>query len=475
MVYFPDTAADYIARERSEIVKAIMPAFPKQVMHVLQEYMGPPPKQIDSDMVAEAPLPWREAIYKGLISGQPLDDTVAKLVVSGVPDGFRSFLWSNLLNVSMISNPGVFSKVLEMSATKVSEGQVTLILQDIPQTFPKHPYFAEKKSASRVDISFNGKERLSLVLRALAAFDKDFSYSTGINYLAGFLLLYMNEEAVFWSLVSLLRKSSHFSFEHNLPVSPKPPSHRRQSSGIIPGLRTKRLPCNTGRNLLPPRLRDLYPIPSDSAPLFEVQEYSLVLIKLLDTVDAKLSKHLQKSPDLLLKCVVGPWFKTVFTIVLPLPHCARIMDMFLLEGIAILFTVAVALLQHESSHLLPKDPAGPEIEQYLNSLSARPVSLPSAELLINQAMKFVHPRWFQTWLESRKSVNELDQSKSPTVFNRPSFNMPGTTRNSSGSTAGSAAENNSSPNSATSSPQAQVRIVPTNKQPGRGVVPMLEK
>eukprot|EP00808_Paulinella_micropora_P019876 g81539.t1 len=369
MSYFPDTATDSLIREQSRIIKDVA-NFDKKIMVVLQEYLGPA-VQIASDMVADAPQAWQTALFKGHITPQPVQQYIAKLIVAGVPDGFRSYLWLNLLNVSQLKAPGVYESIVTMPPSHTSEQHFQAIAQDVDRTFPKHPYFLETKSSR-----FKGRQHLTTLLKALVILDKDLGYVSGINYLAA-------------------------------PVEkPKAPTHRRQSTGL---LSSTRLALNTGRNILPPRLRDLYPnASSDSESLFELQEYAQVLMKLLDTVDVKLSRHVQKCPqNMLIQGIIEPWFKTVFTAVLPQNHCARIMDMFLLEGVAILFTVAVTLLQHESKHLCSIEP-NQSLTTYLSTLADRPVSLPSANSLINSALKIAHPKWFRTWLESRKSLTDLD-------------------------------------------------------------------
>ncbi len=52
------------------------------------------------------------------------------------------------------------------------------------------------------------------------------------------------------------------------------------------------------------------------------------------------------------------WFLTIFTTTLPLAVASRIMDMFLMDGIEVVFRVALALLQLAKTELLFLDMEG---------------------------------------------------------------------------------------------------------------------
>lgn len=52
------------------------------------------------------------------------------------------------------------------------------------------------------------------------------------------------------------------------------------------------------------------------------------------------------------------WFLTLFTTTLPLPMASRIMDVFLLEGMEIIFKIALSLLTIGKDDLLSLDMEG---------------------------------------------------------------------------------------------------------------------
>lgn len=52
------------------------------------------------------------------------------------------------------------------------------------------------------------------------------------------------------------------------------------------------------------------------------------------------------------------WFLTIFTTTLPLGIASRIMDMFLMDGIEVVFRVALALLHLAKAELLYLDMEG---------------------------------------------------------------------------------------------------------------------
>lgn len=62
------------------------------------------------------------------------------------------------------------------------------------------------------------------------------------------------------------------------------------------------------------------------------------------------------------------WFLTLFTTTLPLPMACRIMDVFLLEGMEVIFKVALSLLTLGKEELLCLDMEGMlKVTQKFNS------------------------------------------------------------------------------------------------------------
>lgn len=72
------------------------------------------------------------------------------------------------------------------------------ILKDITRTFNKHSYFNEKYG--------KGQKSLFNVLKVISMFQSESGYVQGMGYITAVLLMYMNEEDAFWTMVSILTK-----------------------------------------------------------------------------------------------------------------------------------------------------------------------------------------------------------------------------------------------------------------------------
>nr|GMD03509.1 EVI5-like protein isoform X1 [Ipomoea batatas] len=128
-----------------------------------------------------------------------------------------------------------------------------------------------------------GQRSLYNVLKAYSVYDRDVGYVQGMGFVAGLLLLYMSEEDAFWLLVALLKGAVHSPME--------------------------------GMYLL---VKDLMP---------------------------KLGEHFSQemiNPSM----YASQWFITVFSYSFPFHLALRIWDVFLYEGVKIVFKVGLALLKY---------------------------------------------------------------------------------------------------------------------------------
>ncbi|KAL2564269.1 hypothetical protein AAZV13_19G033800 [Glycine max] len=143
-----------------------------------------------------------------------------------------------------------------------------------------------------------GQRSLYNVLKAYSVFDRDVGYVQGMGFLAGLLLLYMSEEDAFWLLVALLKGAVHAPME---------------------GLYLAGLPL--------------------------VQQY-------LFQFECSVREHLPKLGEHFSYEMINPsmyasqWFITVFSYSFPFHLALRIWDVFLYEGVKIVFKVGLALLKY---------------------------------------------------------------------------------------------------------------------------------
>ncbi|KAK6626884.1 ecotropic viral integration site [Polyplax serrata] len=174
-----------------------------------------------------------------------------------------------------------------------------VIRRDIARTYPEHELFKEKDGA--------GQESLFNVMKAYSLHDREVGYCQGSGFIVGLLLMLMPEEEAFAVLVKLMRDY---------------------------------------------RMRDMFK-PS-------MAELGLCMFQLENLVQEfipDLYVHFQ-SQSFHTSMYASSWFLTLFTTALSLPMACRVMDVFLLEGMEIIFKLALSLLTLGKEELLSLDMEG---------------------------------------------------------------------------------------------------------------------
>ncbi|XP_051134859.1 uncharacterized protein LOC127254041 [Andrographis paniculata] len=213
---------------------------------------------------------------------------VKRRIRKGIPDCLRGLVWQ-LLSGSrdlLLLNPGVYEQLV-MYETSASELD---IIRDISRTFPSHIFFQQRHG--------QGQTSLYNVLKAYSVFDRNVGYVQGMGFVAGLLLLYMSEEDAFWLLVALMKGAVHTPME---------------------GLYLAELPL--------------------------VQQYLFQLDHLVKDYMPKLGEQFTQemiNPSM----YASQWFITVFSYSVPFNLALRIWDVFLFQGVKIIFKVGLALLKY---------------------------------------------------------------------------------------------------------------------------------
>lgn len=134
------------------------------------------------------------------------------------------------------------------------------------------------------------------VLKVLAIFNHETDYVQGMNYIVAVLLMYMDEENAFWSMVSILRQKrlNHIRF-------------------FLPGM---------------PGLWESF----------------YIFLRLLEQVVPKVSKHF-KETNLDASMYASQWFMTIFSIGPNYECTVRIYDAYITEGVKILYRLALYILK----------------------------------------------------------------------------------------------------------------------------------
>lgn len=132
----------------------------------------------------------------------------------------RAKVWMHYSGASkkLQENPGRYSLFLQIvESDETSNEYADAINKDLHRTFPDNSNFAcdvqHPDGSTTVEPHSNEKiQQLRRVLLAFSVHSPDIGYCQSLNFLAGFLLLILNEEETFWMLVTIV----HDIFPQNM-------------------------------------------------------------------------------------------------------------------------------------------------------------------------------------------------------------------------------------------------------------------
>ncbi|OBS58030.1 hypothetical protein A6R68_10845, partial [Neotoma lepida] len=219
---------------------------------------------------------------------------VKELVRKGIPHHFRAIVWQLLCNAQSMPIKDQYSELLKMTSPCEK-----LIRRDIARTYPEHNFFKEKDSL--------GQEVLFNVMKAYSLVDREVGYCQGSAFIVGLLLMQMPEEEAFCVFVKLMQDY---------------------------------------------RLRELFK-PSMAELGLCMYQFECMIQEYLP----ELFVHFQ-SQSFHTSMYASSWFLTIFLTTFPLPIATRIFDIFMSEGLEIVFRVGLALLQMNQAELMQLDMEG---------------------------------------------------------------------------------------------------------------------
>eukprot|EP01027_Heterolobosea_sp_BB2_P001737 GEZU01002593.1.p1 GENE.GEZU01002593.1~~GEZU01002593.1.p1 ORF type:complete len:201 (+),score=66.86 GEZU01002593.1:44-604(+) len=128
--------------------------------------------------------------------------TLKQLTRKGVPPEMRGEVWFLLSGAyhRRAQNVGYYQALLDRYGNKESPATKE-VERDIDRTFPDHPYFG-KSEADGTEAP--GRLKLRRILNMHAFHNEKIGYCQSLNFIAATLLLHMDEESAFWTLVIML-------------------------------------------------------------------------------------------------------------------------------------------------------------------------------------------------------------------------------------------------------------------------------
>ncbi|XP_064636063.1 TBC1 domain family member 1-like isoform X2 [Lineus longissimus] len=252
-------------------------------------------------------------------------------VKHGVPRSRRGDVWILLVeqhchNYPGLGDPNLDSNVPYERLLKQLTTHQHAILIDLGRTFPTHPYFNTQLGAGQLAL-FN-------LLKAYSLLDKEVGYCQGLSFVAGVLLMHMQEDNAFVVLKYLM-------FKMGL---------RRQYRPDMVALQIQMYQLS---RLLHDNYRDLY-------EHFEANEIAPTLY-------------------------AAPWFLTLFASQYPLGFVARVFDLLFLQGMEVIFKVALVLLGNHKELLMQCDSFETIVEFLKTTLPS--LGIIQMERVINQVFQ----------------------------------------------------------------------------------------
>ncbi|KAG6829677.1 hypothetical protein H0H87_010517 [Tephrocybe sp. NHM501043] len=213
-----------------------------------------------------------------------------RLVRGGIPLVYRAKVWLECSGALEMREPGVFQDLL--AEEEGPGGVVGEIEKDVGRTMPLNVFFGGDGA---------GVDKLRRVLIAYSRRNPAVGYCQGMNLITSTLLLvHADEEDAFWTLAAIVEK-------------------------ILP------------EDFFSPSL-----LPSRACPL--------VLLDYVQEYMPKLHAHLTElGVDLAAICF--SWFLSLFTDCLPVETLFRVWDVFLVDGLDVLFRVALGILRSNEQEL----------------------------------------------------------------------------------------------------------------------------
>ncbi|XP_067876954.1 EVI5-like protein isoform X2 [Heterodontus francisci] len=234
-----------------------------------------------------------------------------ELIRKGIPHHFRGIVWQLLCNATDMPVKNQYSELLKMTSPCEK-----LIRRDIARTYPEHEFFKGQDSLGQ-EVLFNVMKYLNFLpglrLHSVALFqayslvDREVGYCQGSAFIVGLLLMQMPEEEAFCVFVRLMQEY---------------------------------------------RLRELFK-PSMAELGLCIYQFEYLIQDQLP----ELNVHF-RSQSFHTSMYASSWFLTIFLTTFSLPLATRIFDIFMYEGLEIVFRIGMAILQFNQAELMQLDMEG---------------------------------------------------------------------------------------------------------------------
>lgn len=220
---------------------------------------------------------------------------VLPMVIRGIPPPLRPMAWQQISHADTRLHQK-YSELLRQESNVEK-----LIARDVQRTFPEEELFQGDNG---------GTEMLFNVMKAYAVCDPEVGYCQGSAFLAGMLLLHMPEEDAFSVFMKLMSKGSGYG------------------------------------------LRDMY-----KPGMSELEILLYQMDQLIAEHSPELANHFN-AQGFATSTFASRWFLTLFSAVFPKQLSVRVLDIFFVDGLKVVFRCGLALLLTMKEQFLARDLEG---------------------------------------------------------------------------------------------------------------------
>lgn len=239
----------------------------------------------------------------------PRSDKLKRYIRKGIPAEWRGNAWWYLAKgpEMLKNNLGVYDELVE-ATINLSSKDSEIIERDLHRTFPDNIHF-------KPEIPIEGEavliQALRRVLRAFAEYQPLIGYCQSLNFIAGLLLIFMDEEKAFWMLVII-------------------------TSRYLPGIHEINLEgVNIDQGVLMLALREY--IPNVWEKIIGINFDSPYVN------NVKSNDFLLKLPPITL--CTSSWFMSIFIGILPIETTLRVWDCLFYEDSNFLFKISLSIFK----------------------------------------------------------------------------------------------------------------------------------
>lgn len=137
----------------------------------------------------------------------PRSSNLARFVHKGIPAEWRGVAWFYFArgNEKLRQNQGVYDRLVDQTIDIIND-DTEAIEKDLHRTFPENVHFKNIQKVDPATGEHTEEESVLLqtlrrVLKCFARYKPSIGYCQSLNFIAGLLLMFMDEEKAFWMLV----------------------------------------------------------------------------------------------------------------------------------------------------------------------------------------------------------------------------------------------------------------------------------